>query len=89
MQIDSFPSWANLFHQDQLIKLGPVVGSTAALYLTMHYVRSPLALPAVIVLIPAIFHIVLVSKGWSLADAADNGWVTRGEVSFSFTKDWL
>ena len=80
MQVNTFVSWANLFHVEQLIKLGPAAGSTLALWLTMHYLRSPLALPAVLLCIPLLFHAVLLGAGWSLADAADAGWVMQGEV---------
>ena len=65
---------------EQLIKLGPAAGSTLALWLTMHYLRSPLALPGVLLCIPLLFHAVLLGAGWSLADAADAGWVMQGEV---------
>ena len=80
MQVNTFVSWANLFHVEQLIKLGPAAGSTLALWLTMHYLRSPLALPAVLLCIPLLFHAVLLGAGWSLQDAADAGWVMQGEV---------
>lgn len=80
LQIDTFQSWANLFHKDQLIKLGPVVLSTLTLYLTMHYVHSPLALPGVLIVIPLVFHAVLLAIGCSLAEAADHGWVQQPQA---------
>lgn len=85
LQVDSFESWSNLFHRDQLIKLGPALGSTAVLYGTMHFSASPLGLPAVLVCIPIIFHAVLLGLGWSLEDAADRGWVMHSEVCCSLT----
>lgn len=81
LQIDTFQSWLGLFHKDQLIKLGPVVLSTLVLYLTMHFVRSPLALPAVLVIIPLVFHAVLLAIGCSLTEAADHGWVQHPQAS--------
>lgn len=80
LQVDSFSSWGNLFHRDQLIKMGPALGSTLVLYLTMHFSRSPLALPGVLLCIPLIFHAVLLGKGLSLEQAADAGWVMHAQV---------
>lgn len=80
VQVDTFQSWVNLLHKDALIKLGPVVLSTLVLYLTMHYVRSPFALPGVLIIIPLVFHAILLAMGCSLATAADNGWVQQPQV---------
>lgn len=75
-----------MFHKEQLIKLGPVILSTLVLYLTMHYVHSPLALPGVLIIIPLVFHTVLLGMGVSLAEAADHGWVQQPQASIPLLK---
>ena len=49
--------------------------------LVMARFKSPWALPAVLVIIPGVFFIVLLGMGKSLADAQDCGWVSRPQVS--------
>lgn len=80
MQINTFPSWMHLFHKEQLIRFAPAAASTLAIWLVLHYSRSPLALPSVLISIPLIFHVVLFATGTDLAQAADAGWVMRAEV---------
>lgn len=61
----------------------------------MHFVHSPLALPGVLVVIPLVFHAILLALGCSLAEAADQGWVQQPQVSLSemeeggFVLQWL
>lgn len=79
-QIDSFSSWAHLANVPALIKLAPAAGATALLLATLKFARNPFALPAVLISIPVIFHIVLLATGTSLQQAADAGWVMQHEV---------
>lgn len=80
LQISSFDTWVHLLHKDQLIKMIPALAATLAMYFTMHYARSPLALPAVLLCIPLLFHAVLLATGTTLAEAADLGWVMAAQV---------
>lgn len=79
-QVDSFPSWANLGTRDALTKLGPALGSTLLLFATLKLGRNPLLLPAVLLAIPAAFHVALAATGTSLQQAADAGWTMQPEV---------
>jgi hypothetical protein len=79
-QIDSFASWVHLGNVPALIKLVPAAGSTALLLATLKFGRNPIALPAVLVSIPVVFHLVLLATGTSLQQAADAGWVMQPEV---------
>ena len=76
----SFSSWLHILHRDQLLWLAPTVASTAALWATMKFARHPGTLPVVLVIIPLVFHGVLLATKTSLADAADQGWVMQPEV---------
>jgi MFS superfamily sulfate permease-like transporter len=80
VEVDTFPSWANLFAKEPAIKFVPTFAATAALYLTMNYVAHPLALPAVLMAIPLGFHAVLLATRTTLQEAADLGWVMQPEV---------
>ena len=79
-QIDSFASWTNLGSADALTKLGPALGSTLALLATLKLGRNPLLLPAVLLAIPAAFHLLLWAAGISRQQAADDGWTMQPEV---------
>lgn len=52
-----------------------------ALLWTMSHAKNPWALPVLLGLIPAAFHVWLTATGTSLADAQDAGWVLKPEVS--------
>ena len=66
-QVDSFSSWAHLLARDPAIKLLPVLGATLLMYGTMKFGTHPLALPAVLLAIPAGFHVVLLATHTTLA----------------------
>ena len=80
VQVNTFTSWLHLANKDALIHLAPAVAATAVLLVTMKYARHPLALPAVLLAIPGIFHITLLAMGMSLQEAADASWVAQPEV---------
>eukprot|EP00884_Botryococcus_braunii_P017695 jgi/Botrbrau1/4609/Bobra.60_2s0094.1 len=84
VEVDSFPSWANLLAKDPAIKFVPTLAATAAMYLTMNYVSHPMALPAVLLAVPLAFHAVLLATGTSLQQAADLGWVMQPEPGRNF-----
>ena len=80
-QINSLRDWVGLLRPVMLMHLAPAVASTAVIVLAMHRGRHPLALPAVLTAIPALFHLVLLAGGWGLEDARAHGWLTRPTVS--------
>ena len=80
MQVGSFSSWLNVLHKDALLFLAPTVAATAVLWATMKFARHPGTLPVVLIIIPLLFHGVLLATGTSLAQAADLGWVMHPEV---------
>ena len=79
-QINSIWDWIHVLRPSMLLHLAPGVASTAAIWATMHKVRHPLALPGVLIAIPALFHLVLLAGRWSLKDARDAGWLTQTPV---------
>ena len=53
--------------------------------------RSPFALPALLLLAPALFYGVLAAAGMSLADAREAGWVSKpqpGDGEWRFWRAW-
>lgn len=79
-QVDSFPSWANLGTRDALTKFAAALGTTLLLLATLKFGRNPLLLPAVLLAVPAAFHVALAAAGTSLQQAADAGWTMQPEV---------
>lgn len=47
---------------------------------SLHLMRHPLALPAMLLAIPAFFYACLAASGISLQQARDAGWVAQLEV---------
>ena len=75
LQVESLLSWANLAHTGPFVRFLPALVSTFVLWGVLSHVRNPLALPATLVAIPAVFYAVLLAAGISLADAQAAGWV--------------
>lgn len=80
VNVDSPAGWLQLVQWDPFIKLAPAVVSTLLLMLVMARLKSPLALPAVLVFLPGVFFVVLVCLHKSLVDAQDGGWVAKPAV---------
>ena len=70
-------SWLDVWNADALLKLLPAVLCTCAIIFVMHRIRHPLGLPSLLVIIPVLFHIVLLCSGISLDQAQDAGWVAQ------------
>lgn len=77
MQISGFMDWIGVLRPHLLTHLLPGAACTALILATMHRARHPLALPGVLLAVPAAFHLVLLAGGWSLKDAQDGGWLTK------------
>lgn len=75
VEIGTVASWAGLFDRMPLIKLIPTVASTVAMVLTLEKCEHPLALPAVLIGVVGVFHLVLLVTGISLGQAQEGGWV--------------
>jgi len=74
-------SWAQLASGDVCAKLAPAVAGAAVLWLVTHRVRSPWALPAALLVMPAVFFVVLYGPLRSnLPSARAAGWVTQSQV---------
>ena len=80
VNVDSPQTWLQLLKWDPFIKLAPAVVSTLLLMLVMSRFKSPWALPAILILIPGVFFVVLACLHKSLAQAQDGGWVAKPEV---------
>jgi hypothetical protein len=80
VQIDTLFSWANVCTPDALMKLGPLLATVATLMVATERCHHPLVLPGVLVAIPLLFHLVLLTMGWSLEQAQEAGWVMRPTV---------
>ena len=87
VQIDYFSTWTRLFNADALAKFGAAAVSVAAMWLTLNFAKHRLAFPAVLLSIPAIFHIVRLACGVSLQEAADAFWCAQPEVRHSWQID--
>lgn len=64
-----------------LAKLLPAVGMVTLLTVVLRRSRSPYALPALLLAVPAAFYAVLALGGWSLEDARRAGWVVTPQAS--------
>ena len=80
MQIDQFSTWTRLFSGDALAKFAAAAAAVTATWCTLNFARHRLAFPAVLLSIPAIFHIVRLACGVSLQEAADAFWCAQPEV---------
>lgn len=71
-----------LAHSRQVaLRVLPTLGSCALMMWTMARFRHPLALPAVLLAIVALFHAALLALGVSLQEAQEAGWVMKPAVS--------
>lgn len=89
--IDGLSSWAQLASRDALLKLAPALAMVLLITAVLHRVRSPFALPALLLAAPALFYGVLAACGWSLADARAAGWVSTpqpGDGDWRFWRAW-
>lgn len=69
-----------LLHAGPLTKVAACAAATAALWLTLKYGRHPLALPAMLCGIPAVFHVARLAAGWSIAELQDSGWLLQSKA---------
>ena len=81
MQIDYFATWTRLFTADALLKFAAAAASVAAMWCTLNLAKHRLAFPAVLLSIPAIFHLARLALGVTLQDAADAFWCAQPEVN--------
>ncbi|PRW58410.1 sulfate transporter [Chlorella sorokiniana] len=91
LHVGDLSSWAQLASRDALIKLAPALGMVLLITAVLHRVRSPFALPALLLAAPAVFYGVLAACGWSLADARAAGWVSspqEGDSAWRFWRAW-
>ena len=80
LQVSSLASWAQLASGDALLKLAPALAIVALISLVLHRVRSPFALPALLVAAPLLFYAFLFARGLTLEDARNAGWVSKPQV---------
>jgi hypothetical protein len=84
VEINGVASWLEMLEPEALIKLVPLAATTLTIMLVMEKIKSPLALPMMLVLIPAAFHLVLLATGYTLQQAQEDGWVSGS----SFGAGW-
>ncbi len=77
VQVEGLTSWALLARRGPFLRFLPALASTLLLWAVLQHARSPLALPATLLAIPAAFYGVLLMAGVSLADAQAAGWVPQ------------
>ena len=70
-----------LLHAGPLTKVAACAAATAALWLTLKYGTHPLALPAMLCGIPAVFHVARLAAGWSIAELQDSGWLLQSKLT--------
>lgn len=91
VQVGGLASWAELASVDALTKLAPALALVALISLVLHKVRSPLALPALLLAAPLVFYAVLWARGISLEEARQAGWVSApqpGDSEWQFWRAW-
>eukprot|EP00887_Chlorella_sp_A99_P005506 scaffold1.g5506.t1 len=74
-----------------LLHLLPAAALCVLLVVLLHRARSPYVLPALLVGVPAAFHLVLLVAGVSLDEARAGDWVTNpehGDAEWQFWKAW-
>ena len=76
-EIGSLTSWVRVFNRDSLIKLIPTVSACLSMIATMKYSRHPMALPALLLALIALFHVFLFVFGIPLSAAQDAGWAMQ------------
>jgi sulfate permease, SulP family len=70
-------TWVNLLRGPVVLRLAPAIVMAATLSMVQKRVRTPLALPLLLLVAPLFFYAVLFVGGWSLEDARAGGWVTE------------
>ena len=88
-QVEGLTSWALLARRGPFLRFLPALASTLLLWAVLQHARSPLALPATLLAIPAAFYAVLLAAGVSLADAQAAGWVPQPAQVLHTTNETL
>ncbi|KAL4431193.1 hypothetical protein ABPG75_006449 [Micractinium tetrahymenae] len=91
VQVGGLASWAQLASKEALVKLAPALVLVALITLVLHRVKSPFALPALLVATPAAFYGLLWARGMSLDEAREAGWVSKpnpGDGDWKFWRAW-
>ncbi|KAL4419479.1 hypothetical protein ABPG77_008281 [Micractinium sp. CCAP 211/92] len=91
VQIGGLASWAQLASTGALVKLAPAAALVILITLVLHRVRSPFALPALLVAVPAAFYGLLWTCDITLDEAREAGWVSKpnlGDGEWKFWQAW-
>lgn len=82
VHIDEDPmTWAGLASADALLHLVPALLLLLLITAVQRRFSHPLALPLLLAAAPVVFYVVLAAGGWTLAEAQQDGWVTKPTVS--------
>ncbi|KFM27070.1 Uncharacterized protein C24H6.11c [Auxenochlorella protothecoides] len=92
VHIDEDPmTWAGLASADALLRLVPALLLLLLITAVQRRFSHPLALPLLLAAAPVVFYVVLAAGGWTLAEAQQDGWVTKptpGEKPWKFWEAW-
>ncbi|KAL6776708.1 hypothetical protein ACKKBF_B30640 [Auxenochlorella protothecoides x Auxenochlorella symbiontica] len=92
VHIDEDPmTWAGLASADALLHLVPALLLLLLITAVQRRFSHPLALPLLLAAAPVVFYVVLAAGGWTLAEAQQDGWVTKptpGEKPWKFWEAW-
>ena len=80
-QINTSADTLQLLHAGPAVKLAACAVATAALWLTLKFGTHPVALPAMLCGIPAVFHVVRLVTGTSIAELQESGWLLQSKVT--------
>eukprot|EP01025_Chloroclados_australasicus_P026602 TRINITY_DN2642_c0_g2_i1.p1 TRINITY_DN2642_c0_g2~~TRINITY_DN2642_c0_g2_i1.p1 ORF type:complete len:900 (-),score=76.19 TRINITY_DN2642_c0_g2_i1:308-3007(-) len=70
-----FQSWIGIFNLDNIVKLIPTIGSALLCFFVSRKIRSNIALPLLLILLPILFYlVVLIVPRLDLSIAEKNGW---------------
>lgn len=90
--LNSITDWGRLFHKDIIILMTPGLLVGVVMLVVSRRVRHFLALPVLLLAIPALFFVVVYAAGYTLDDARSaydgRGWVGEASKASDFRRTW-
>eukprot|EP00037_Helgoeca_nana_P017787 m.169060 g.169060 ORF g.169060 m.169060 type:complete len:1024 (-) comp24150_c0_seq1:110-3181(-) len=90
-QINGIHTWGEVMNHNSAILMAPGLALGISLLFFVQRVQHPAALPCALIAIPALFYVVLIAGGYSLAEARGaygEGWLDKESKQASFWQAW-
>lgn len=90
-QINGIHTWSEVMNHNSAILMAPGLALGISLLFFVQRVQHPAALPCALIAIPALFYVVLIAGGYSLAEARGaygEGWLDKESKQASFWQAW-